>query len=175
MGQRAPAFTLKAAGGQTVSLSDYAGKHVVLYFYPKDDTPGCTKEACSFQAHRAAFEAAHAQVLGVSRDPLPSHERFAKKFGLQFPLLSDPDAAVCKVYGAFKQKSMYGRTYWGIERTTVVIDEQGTIAKLFPKVRVDGHTEEVLEALRATPGADPCTGGNALSRSAPRKAARPAA
>lgn len=145
----------------------------MLYFYPKDDTPGCTKEACGFQAHRAAFEAEAAEVLGVSRDSLTSHQRFAGKFGLRFPLLSDPDADVSKAYGAFKQKSMFGRAYWGIARMTVVIDEQGNIAKVFPNVRVDGHTEEILEALRAISGARPETAGEGISRSAPRKTARP--
>ena len=147
-GDRAPAFSLKAADGRTVRLSDFRGKSVVLYFYPKDHTPGCTREACSFQEDLSRFTKAHAVVLGVSADGLASHERFAQKFHLTFPLLSDPDAAVSRAYGVYKRKSLYGRSYWGIERTTFVIDEQGRIAKIFPKVNVDGHTQEVLQALR---------------------------
>ncbi len=149
IGQSAPAFSLTTGSGERVTLSNFRGKAVVLYFYPKDDTPGCTKEACSFQANRSKLTVADAVVLGVSRDTPDSHERFAKKFGLTFPLLSDPDAVVCKLYGVYKQKSMYGRTYWGIERTTFVIDQVGRIANIFPKGSVDGHTEEVLQALHA--------------------------
>jgi peroxiredoxin Q/BCP len=148
VGQAAPTFALKTVGERTITLSDFRGKNVVLYFYPKDDTPGCTKEACGFRDDLSRFTKGNAVVLGVSRDNPASHQRFADKLRLTFPLLSDPDAAVCKAYGVYKQKSMYGRTYWGIERTTFVIDEQGRIAKIFPKVGVDGHTEAVLEALR---------------------------
>ena len=148
IGRRAPAFALQASGGKTVALSDFRGRTVVLYFYPKDDTPGCTKEACGFQGALSQFTRARAVVLGISCDAIASHERFAAKFGLAFPLLSDPDAAVGKAYGVYKQKSMYGRTYWGIERTTFVIDEQGRIAAVFPKVSVDGHVEAVLQAIR---------------------------
>ena len=151
-GDRAPAFTLQTTGGRTVKLSDFRGKNVVLYFYPKDDTPGCTKEACSFRDARAQLTRQQAVVLGVSRDDVASHERFTEKFGLSFPLLSDPDAGVSKAYGVYKQKSLYGRTYWGIERTTFLIDEQGRIAAIFPKVRVDGHTEAVLQALKTLSG-----------------------
>ena len=147
-GIRAPDFSLTAGDGQVVRLADLRGRRVVLYFYPKDDTPGCTKEACSFQESLAQLTKAQAVVLGVSCDPTTSHQRFAQKFHLTFPLLSDPDAAVCKTYGVYKQKSMYGRTYWGIERTTFVIDEDGWIAKIFPKVSVEGHTDAVLDALR---------------------------
>src|SRR3989338_3984104 len=147
VGDPAPAFALQTAEGRTVSLSDFLGKAVVLYFYPKDDTPGCTKEACSFQENQARLMKAGAVVLGVSRDSVESHQRFANKFSLRFSLLSDPDATVCKAYGVYQQKSMYGSTYWGIERTTFVIDPVGRIARIFPKVKVDGHTDEVLEAL----------------------------
>ena len=147
VGQKASAFALKTGEGDTIKLSDFLGKKVVLYFYPKDDTPGCTKEACSFQDNLATLTKARAVVLGISHDDAASHQRFAQKFHLTFPLLSDPDAAVCKAYGVYKQKSMYGRTYWGIERTTFLIDEAGRIAKIFPKVSVDGHTDEVLQAL----------------------------
>ena len=150
LGRKAPAFTLTTGSGETVSLADFRGKPVVLYFYPKDDTPGCTKEACGFQRARGQFERAQAVVLGVSCDDTASHQRFAEKFHLSFPLLSDPDASVCKAYGVYKRKSMYGRTYWGIERTTVLIDAQGRIATIFPKVSVDGHIEAVLHALHDT-------------------------
>lgn len=148
LGARAPAFSLQTVGGNTIRLSDFLGRRVILYFYPKDDTPGCTKEACSFQAHHAPLAAQQAIVLGISCDDVASHQRFADKFNLTFPLLSDPDAMVSKAYGAYKQKSMYGRTYWGIERTTFIIDEHGRFAAIFPKVKVDGHTQEVLDALK---------------------------
>ena len=154
VGDKAPAFSLQATSGKTVTLSDFLGKPVVLYFYPKDDTSGCTKEACGFQAHLPQFGRIGAVILGVSPDPVESHQRFAGKFGLTFPLLADPEAAVSKTYGVYKQKSMYGRTYWGIERTTFILDEQGRIARIFPKVSVDGHTQEVLEALKGTAGSD---------------------
>lgn len=153
VGSPAPPFTLRAVGGAAVSLADFRGRPVVLYFYPKDDTPGCTKEACSFQQHQAALARQGAVVLGVSRDSVASHERFAKKCSLAFPLLSDPDAAVCKAYGVYKQQSLYGRTSWGIERSTFVINEQGRIAVVFAPVKVDGHTDAVLEALRDMAGA----------------------
>ena len=149
VGDPAPAFSLETGDGKTVTLSELRGKKVVLYFYPKDDTPGCTREACSFRDTRARFAKANAVILGVSRDSAASHQRFAQKYRLTFPLLSDPDASVCKAYGVFKQKSLYGRTYWGIERTTFLIDEQGRIAAIFPKVSVDGHSDEVFQALAA--------------------------
>ena len=149
VGDRAPDFSLQASGGAAIALSDFRGKSVVLYFYPKDDTPGCTKEACGFRDERARFAKAQAVVLGVSGDDVASHERFTKKFGLTFPLLADPHMALAKAYGVYKQKSMYGRIYWGIERTTVIIDEQGRIAAIFPKVNVNGHVEAVLDALTA--------------------------
>lgn len=149
VGRPAPAFALKTGEGETVRLSEARGKTVVLYFYPKDDTPGCTKEACSFRDELAEFTKAQAVILGVSGDDLRSHQRFAGKFSLTFPLLSDPDHAVAKAYGVYKQKSMYGRTYWGIERTTFVIDGRGRLSAVFPKVKVEGHTRDVLEAVRA--------------------------
>ncbi len=147
-GNLAPSFSLQSGDERSVSLAGFRGKAVVLYFYPKDDTPGCTKEACSFQDHRTELAKAGAVVLGVSRDSVSSHQRFAGKFQLSFPLLSDLDAAVCKAYGVYKQKSMYGRTYWGIERTTFLIAPDGRIARIFPKVSVDGHTDKVLHALK---------------------------
>ncbi len=153
VGDRAPAWTLQDTSGTTVKLSELKGRKVVLYFYPKDDTPGCTKEACDFQASLAQVTRAGAVVFGVSCDDLKSHQKFSEKFHLTFPLLSDPDAGVSKAYGVYKQKSMYGRTYWGIERTTFLIDEQSRIAKIFPKVRVEGHAQEVLAALKRAPTA----------------------
>ncbi len=150
VGSVAPAFALHATSGETVTLSDFLGQRVVLYFYPKDDTPGCTKEACGFRDASTAFATAGAVVLGVSCDDVASHQRFTEKFHLTFPLLSDPDASVCNAYGVYKQKSMYGRTYWGIERTTFVIDVTGRIAAIFPKVSVDGHPEAVLDVLRVS-------------------------
>lgn len=151
-GRQAPVFALQTTEGKTVKLSDFHGKKVVLYFYPKDDTPGCTSEACGFQAASTQLARTGAVVLGVSGDGLASHQRFAEKFRLTFPLLSDPDHTVAKAYGVYKQKAMYGRTYWGIERTTFLIDAQGRIARVFPKVRVNGHVEEVLQALREADG-----------------------
>jgi peroxiredoxin Q/BCP len=154
-GGPAPAFALPAAGGQKVSLADFKGKkNVVLYFYPKDNTPGCTREACDFQAALGRFAAADAVVLGVSADSPDSHGRFSAKHGLGFPLLSDETRAVLKKYGVWKQKMLYGRKFMGIERTTVVIDKKGKIGRIFPKVRVDGHWKECLEAVRGLAGAD---------------------
>lgn len=149
VGDRAPDFALPAPSGRTVRLSDLRGRTVVLYFYPKDHTPGCTRQACGFQGALAPLTKAGAVVLGVSRDSVASHQRFAEKFHLTFPLLSDPDATVSRAYGVYKRKSLYGRTIWGIERTTFVIDPHGRIAQVFPKVHVDGHTEEILQALQA--------------------------
>ena len=146
-GDLAPAFTLQTTGGKTVKLSDFRGRRVVLYFYPKDDTPGCTKEACGFRDAGRQLTSHNTAVLGVSRDTPESHQRFADKFRLPFPLLSDPDAAVCKAYGVYKQKLLYGRSFLGIERATFIIDEDGRLAAVFPKVRVDGHVEAVLQAL----------------------------
>ena len=176
VGQKAPDFTLKTGDGQTLTLSSVRGKKVVLYFYPKDDTPGCTKEACSFQDELSQFTKANAVVLGVSGDSIASHQRFAEKFHLTFPLLGDPDASVSKAYGVYKQKSMYGRTYWGIERTTFIIDEQGRIARIFPKVSVNGHTEAVLEALgpsaqASAKGSKPSAATPATTRRASRATA----
>ena len=147
VGQPAPAFSLKTTGGESVNLSDFLGKRVVLYFYPKDDTPGCTKEACAFQEGRARFEKRNTVVLGVSGDDAASHERFAKKFHLAFALLSDPGYAVCEAYGVYKQKLLYGRTFLGIERTTFLIDERGRISRVFPRVKVDGHLDDILQTL----------------------------
>jgi peroxiredoxin Q/BCP len=148
VGDAAPPVTLRATTGETVRLADFRGRTVVLYFYPKDDTPGCTREACAFRDTRPRLGKSDAVVLGVSRDSVESHQRFTEKYRLNFPLLSDPDAAVAKAYGVYKQKSLYGRTYWGIVRTTFVIDGTGRIAAIFPNVKVDGHADAVLQAIR---------------------------
>ena len=146
-GAKAPAFTLEAADGAKVSLAGLKGHKVVLYFYPKDDTPGCTIEAQAFRDALPRFKRKQAVVLGVSRDSTASHCRFRDKYGLNFPLLSDPEGKVIEAYGAWGEKNMYGKKSMGIIRTTVVIDAQGKVAKIFPKVKVAGHAEEVLAAL----------------------------
>ena len=149
-GQRAPDFTLPAIGSKTVSLTEYRGKRaVILYFYPKDDTPGCTKEACFFRDLQSEFEAAGAVILGVSTDSVKSHENFAKKYHLPFPLLADEDKAVVNAYGVWKQKQNYGKTYFGVERTTFLIDKDGIIRKIWPRVKVEGHVDEVLDAVKS--------------------------
>jgi len=149
VGEDAPDFSLPSDTGKTIALKRLRGKQVVLYFYPKDDTPGCTKEACGFRDAIARIEKANTVVLGVSNDDLISHQKFSKKYGLPFTLLSDENAAVSKAYGVYKQKSMYGRTYWGIERSTFVIDERGKLKAVFPKVKVEGHVEDVMNVLGA--------------------------
>ena len=149
-GKNAPLFTLPSSTGEKIALKDFRGRsNVVLYFYPKDMTPGCTTEACSFRDLRGEFEEAGAVILGVSADELESHGKFVAKHGLNFPLLSDEDAKVCTEYGVWKEKSMYGRKFMGIERTTFVIDKAGTIRKIYPKVNVTGHADEVLELVRS--------------------------
>lgn len=151
-GEKAPDFKLQTDDGSTVSLSDFAGKSVVLYFYPKDNTPGCTREACSFQENLDAIRQRGAVVLGVSRDSPKTHAGFKAKHGLGFPLLSDPDASVHKAYGAWGTKTMYGKEMTGALRSTVLIDPSGRIAKRFPIVKVDGHTGDVLASLDAMRG-----------------------
>ncbi|HEY6553205.1 MAG TPA: thioredoxin-dependent thiol peroxidase [Vicinamibacteria bacterium] len=148
-GKAAPKFTLPSSEGGEVSLEDLKGKIVVLYFYPKDDTPGCTREACAFRDSHAALKKKGAVVLGVSGDSLVAHEKFKAKYKLNFPLLSDPDKAVAKKYGAWGEKVMYGKKVTGMIRSTFVIDKQGVVSKVFPRVRVDGHAEKVLEAIEA--------------------------
>lgn len=148
VGIKAPDFTLEDQSGQPVHLADYRGKVVVLYFYPKDSTPGCTKEACSFRDENTALADVGAVVLGVSRDSVNSHRRFADKYDLNFSLLADTDGEVCSAYGVLQEKTMFGKTGVGIVRTTYVIDQQGKVAKVFPKVKVDGHVDEVLASVR---------------------------
>lgn len=149
-GQAAPDFELGAVNSpQTpLKLADFKGRWVVLYFYPKDMTSGCTSEAKDFQAHLEDFARHGAVVFGVSRDSLASHEKFAEKNALTFPLLSDEDGAVCEEYGVYKEKTMYGRSYMGIWRTTVLIDPEGNVAKVYPKVKVTGHVAQVLKELQ---------------------------
>jgi len=146
-GSVAPPFSLPATDGETVSLKALRGKPVVLYFYPKDDTSGCTTEACEFRDHWREVQAAGAVVLGVSPDGVPSHEKFRAKFRLPFPLLADTDHAVAEAYGAWGEKNMYGRKYQGILRTTFVIGPDGRVARVFRKVKPRGHAAEVLAAL----------------------------
>ncbi len=148
-GQPAPDFTLPGAGGETVSLVGLRGHKIVLYFYPKDDTSGCTLEAQGFNAALEAFAAAETRVIGVSPDSVKSHDKFRAKYGLTFPLASDEAKSMLEAYGVWVEKSMYGRKYMGVERTTLLIDREGTIARVWPKVKVPGHVEEVLEAARA--------------------------
>jgi peroxiredoxin Q/BCP len=147
VGDRAPAFTLPDQSGESVKLSDFKGKAVVLYFYPKDDTPGCTREACSFRDEHSALVKAGAVVLGVSPDSTVSHQKFAGKFKLPFPLLADTDHAVSEKYGAWGEKSLYGRKFMGITRSTFLIGKDGKVARVWPKVKVDGHVDEVRKAL----------------------------
>jgi len=148
-GQAAPDFALPASNGETLKLSDLRGKNVVLYFYPKDNTPGCTTQACGFRDLHNEFEGADTVILGVSPDPLKSHEKFINKFELPFLLLADEEHAVCEQYGVWKEKNMYGKKYWGVERTTFLIDRDGNIAKVYPKVKVNGHMEQVLADAKA--------------------------
>lgn len=149
IGDKAPELAIPDQDGTRVSLKDLKGKQVVLYFYPKDDTPGCTKESCDFRDSMAAIKKTGAVILGVSLDGQASHRKFIKKFSLPFPLLSDEQKTVSNAYGVYKEKSMYGKKYWGIERSTFVIDTDGTLKRIFRKVKVDGHVDEVLAALKA--------------------------
>ena len=149
VGKKAPAFKLPASNGETVALKDFLGKTVVLYFYPKDDTPGCTKEACDFRDSVKRFTRKDAVVLGVSPDSVASHDRFIAKFDLPFLLLADEDHKAADAYGVWVEKSMYGKTYLGVERTTFVIGPDGKVKAIFRKVKVDGHVDQVLEAVEA--------------------------
>jgi len=146
-GKKAPGFDLESSEGGSVRLEDLRGQPVVLYFYPKDDTPGCTREACAFRDRKAALKKRGAVVLGVSGDSLASHEKFKAKYKLNFPLLRDPDKAVAKKYGAWGEKVLYGKKTVGMIRSTFVIDAEGVVRKVFPRVKVDGHDAQVLAAL----------------------------
>src|SRR5262249_19802373 len=146
---RAPDFNLPADNGGSVSLSGFQGKNVVLYFYPKDDTPGCTIEAKDFGAMEKDFKALDTVILGMSKDSVQSHEKFKRKFCLPFALVSDASGTVCEQYGVWTEKSMYGKAYMGIERATFLIDKTGVIRKIWRKVKVDGHAKEVLEAVKS--------------------------
>ena len=147
-GEKAPPFTLEADNGETVKLADLQGTPVVLYFYPKDDTPGCTKEACAFRDQQSELQQLGAKVFGVSPDDVASHEKFRDKYGLNFPLLADPDHQVAEKYGAWREKNSYGKTSLGIQRSTFLIDREGRVAKLWKAVKVDGHDQHVIAAIK---------------------------
>jgi peroxiredoxin Q/BCP len=146
-GQKAPVFSLQSEAGEKISLKQFSGKKLVVYFYPKDDTPGCTKESCDFRDNFERLKKSGVEVIGVSKDSVASHLKFKTKYSLPFVLLSDPEGKMCEAYGVWKEKSMYGKKYMGIERTTFIIDENGKIAKIYPKVSVTGHVEEVMKDL----------------------------
>lgn len=148
IGDKAPAFILTADDGSRVALADFKGKTVVLYFYPKDMTPGCTQQACDFRDSAAVLKKGKTVVLGVSKDRVERHVKFRDKYELNFPLLADEDGEVCEKYGVWKEKSLYGKKFMGIERTTFVISPTGKIARIYPKVRVAGHVGSVLEELK---------------------------
>ncbi len=148
VGDIAPDFTLPADGGAEISLSSYRGKNVVLYFYPKDDTSGCTKEAIEFNGLKADFDKANTVIIGLSPDSAKSHDKFKAKYGLGFALAADESKSALEAYGVWVEKSMYGRKYMGVERTTVLIGVDGTIKAIWPKVKVDGHAAEVLKAAK---------------------------
>lgn len=148
-GVEAPDFTLPRDGGSTLSLSQFRGKPVVLFFYPKDDTPACTDESIAFSGLKDEFDAAGVALVGLSPDPVKKHDKFVQKHGLTIPLASDETHGILEAYGVWKEKSMYGRTYMGVERTTVLIDREGKVAQVFEKVKVPGHAEAVLAAAKA--------------------------
>lgn len=148
-GSKAPGFSAAVTDGTEVSLEALRGRPVVLYFYPKDDTPGCTREACAFRDLKKAFDDAGAAILGVSKDSVASHGKFTAKYGLTFPLVADPTGAILDAYGVWKQKTLYGRTALGVERSTFLIDRDGIVRKVWRGVKVDGHVDEVLAALKA--------------------------
>ena len=148
-GAKAPTFKLESSTGETIDLADHKGKRVVLYFYPRADTPGCTKEACGFRDAIASYRKLDVPVFGISPDPVEDVKKFAEKFKLNFPLLADADHAVAEQYGVWQEKSMYGKKYMGAARTTFVISPAGTIERVFEKVRPEGHDQEVLEYLRS--------------------------
>jgi peroxiredoxin Q/BCP len=147
IGDKAPAFKAESDSGEKISLASFKGKPVVLYFYPKDDTPGCTTEACDFTSQLPAFEKLGVTVLGVSKDSIESHQKFKNKYKIKFALLSDEDGKICEAYGTWVEKSMYGKKYMGIDRSTFLISADGKIKSIWRKVKVPGHVEAVLEAL----------------------------
>lgn len=147
IGDAAPDFTLPTDGDGEISLSSLKGQKVVIYFYPKDDTPGCTKESCSFNENLSAFNALNTQIIGISKCSVAKHDKFKAKYDLKFPLASDENSDVCEQFGVWVEKSMYGKTYMGIERATFLIDEDGKIAQIWRKVKVPGHVEAVREAI----------------------------
>lgn len=147
IGEIAPPISALDQSGKTVNLSDFLGKTVILYFYPKDDTPGCTKEACGFRDDYASFTNKGVVILGVSPDDTAKHKKFVDKYNLPFTLLADPEKVICQAYGVWKEKSMYGRTSMGVERTTFVISPEGKIDKIFAKVKVEGHISKVLDSV----------------------------
>ena len=147
-GTKAPNFTLKDKDGKEISLSDFLGKKVILYFYPKDNTPGCTKQACTFASAYEDFKTVNAEVIGISKDSVNSHAKFAEKFGLPFVLLSDPDLAAIKAYDVWQEKKMCGKVGMGVVRTTFIIDENGNVEKIMPKVKPDTNAAEILEYLK---------------------------
>jgi peroxiredoxin Q/BCP len=149
IGNKAPAFKAQTDTGETLSLADMKDKVFVLYFYPKDDTSGCTKEACGFTENISAFNKLGVDVIGVSKDSVASHAKFRTKYGLKFPLLSDIDGKICEAYGTWIEKSMYGRKYMGIDRSTFIIGADGKIKSVWRKVKVAGHIEEVLKAVKS--------------------------
>ena len=147
VGMKAPDFTLNDASGNPVSLGNFAGKKVGLYFYPKDNTPGCTRQACAFASAYAGFKELDAVVIGISKDSVASHKKFAEKYELPFILLSDPELAAIEPYGVWQEKKLYGKTSFGIVRTTFLIDEQGRVERVMPKVKPDTNAHEILAAL----------------------------
>jgi peroxiredoxin Q/BCP len=150
-GQPAPIFNLPSDGDLTLSLQDFKGKNVVLYFYPKDDTPGCTLESCGFRDHYVDFQNLNTEIIGISKDSVSSHRRFKEKYDLPFPLLADADGKICESYGVIGEKQMYGKTYRGIIRSTFLIDPQGIIQHIWRNVKVGGHIAAVLNALKERP------------------------
>ena len=148
VGELAPDFTTKGNHGEEVKLSNLKGERVVLYFYPKDNTPGCTTEACDFRDRHVDFQSEDTIVIGVSKDPMESHHKFIEKYQLPFILVSDPELEIIKAYEVWKEKNMYGKKIMGVERTTVLIDETGMVRKIYPKVKVKGHVEQVLKDLK---------------------------
>ncbi len=147
IGNPAPDFDLPADGGSRIKLSSFKGQKVVLYFYPKDDTPGCTAESCNFRDHKKDFEKLGAQIIGLSKDSVKKHDKFKEKYDLNFPLASDEGSDTCERYGVWVEKSMYGRKYMGIDRATFLIDEKGNITAIWRKVKVPGHVDEVAKAI----------------------------